>query len=144
MASLNGHFVFDDDFANRVASDGDSCYAVADSLAQRSNHRGRTSTGAILTKTCFVKAGKSTKYSFVSRGRQELGIVTEPGGRVAVRIHATNRNGLNEWHNDNRNAKKGANRFRTSFDLPNDKPNRVELEIINRGLKHISFVVISN
>ncbi len=38
--------------------------------------------------------------------RQELGIVTEPGGKVAVRIHVTNSNGLNEWHNDNKNAKK--------------------------------------
>lgn len=144
IASLNGHFVFDGDFAERVASGNDDNYAAADSIARRPNHRGQTATGAILTKTCLVKVGKSTKYSFVSRGKQELGIVTEPGGRVAVRIHATNRDGLSEWHNDNRNAKKGANRFRTSFNLPNDKPNRVELEVINRGKKNVSFVVISN
>ncbi len=105
VASLSGHFVFDSAFADSVAL-GKDVYANADDIARATNNRGKLLMGRILTKTCLVKVGKSTKYTFVSRGRQELGIVTEPGGKVAVRIHVTNSNGLNEWHNDNKNAKK--------------------------------------
>lgn len=143
VASLSGHFVFDSAFAESVAL-GKDVYANADDIARATNNRGQTTDGSNLTKTCLVKVGKSTKYTFVSRGRQELGIVTEPGGKVAVRIHVTNSNGLNEWHNDNKNAKKGTSRFKTVFTLPVDKNNKVELEVINRGKKNISFVVISN
>ena len=143
VASLNGHFVFDEDFADSVAL-GKDVYDNSDSIARTTNNRGQTSDGSILTKTCLVKVGNSTKYTFVSRGIQELGVVTEPGGKVAVRIHVTNNSGLNEWHNDNKNAKKGTSRFKTVFTLPVDKNNKVELEVINRGKKNISFVVISN
>ena len=143
VASLNGHFVFDEDFADSVAL-GKDVYDNSDSIARTTNNRGQTSDGSILTKTCLVKVGKSTKYTFVSRGIQELGVVTEPGGKVAVRIHVTNNSGLNEWNNDNKNAKKGTSRFKTVFTLPVDKNNKVELEVINRGKKNISFVVISN
>lgn len=144
VASLNGHFVFDSDFADSIAL-GKDVYDNSDDIVARSiNNRGQTSDGSILTKTCLVKAGKSTKYSFVSRGRQELGVVTEPGGKVAVRIHVTNKNGLNEWHNDNKNGKKGTSRFKTAFTLPDNRNNKVELEVVNRGNKNISFVVISN
>lgn len=144
VASLNGHFVFDSDFADSVAL-GKDVYADSDDIVARSiNNRGQTSDGSILTKTCLVKAGRSTKYIFVARGRQELGVVTEPGGKVAVRIHVTNKNGLNEWHNDNKNAKKGTSRFKTAFTLPENRNNKVELEVVNRGNKNISFVVISN
>lgn len=143
VASLDGHFVFDEDFADSVAL-GKDVYAHSNSIARATNNRGQTSDGSILTRTCLVKAGKSTKYTFVSRGRQELGVVTEPGGKVAVRIHVTNNSGLNEWHNDNKNAKKGVSRFKTVFTLPDNRNNKVELEVINRGMKNISFVVISN
>lgn len=143
VASLNGHFVFDSSFADSVAL-GKDVYSDADDIARTTNNRGQTTDGSVLAKTCLVKAGKSTKYTFVSRGRQELGVVTEPGGKVAVRIHVTNNNGLNEWHNDNKNAKKGTSRFKTVFTLPDNRNNKVELEVINRGKKNISFVVISN
>lgn len=143
IASLNGHFVFDYEFANIIA-DGDDALSIADSLSYIYSFRSPSRSGGISTKTCLVKAGQSTKYSFVARGPQRLGIVTEPGGRVAVRIHVTNRSGLSEWHNDNKNAKRGTNRFRTAFNLPSNKANKVELEVINRGKKNVSFVVISN
>ena len=107
-------------------------------------HRGQTSDGSILTKTCFVKAGKSTRYTFASLGRQELGIITEPEGRVYVRVHVTNKNGYDARYNDDKNAVNGTRRYRRVFDLPKKQRNIVALEVINRGNKDTSFVVISN
>lgn len=143
IQSLNGHFVFNDVFVDSLTAGGNP-YENADNINRSTTHRGQTTNGSILTKTCFVKAGKSTKHSFTSRGVQELGIVTEPGGKVYVKVHVTNASGLNEWHNDNKSAKDGAHRYKTRFNLPKDKRNTVEIEVINKGSKDTSFVVISN
>lgn len=143
IPSLNGHFVFNKVFVDSLAA-GKDAYSKADDINRSTTHRGQTSDGSILTKTCFVKAGKSTKYSFASRGRQELGIIAEPGGRIYVRIHVTNKSGFDARYNDDKNAKNGTRRFRKAFDLPVNQRNTVELEIINKGGKDTSFVVISN
>lgn len=143
IQSLNGHFVFNDVFVDSLAAGGNP-YENADNINRSTTHRGQTTNGSILTKTCFVKAGKSTKHTFTSRGVQELGIITEPGGKVYVKVHATNTSGLDEWYNDNKSAKDGARRYKTRFNLPMDKRNTVEIEVINKGDKDTSFVVISN
>lgn len=143
IQSLNGHFVFNDVFVDSLAV-GANPYENADNINRATTHRGQNTNGNILTKTCFVKAGKSTKHTFTSRGVQELGIVTEPGGKVYVKVHVTNASGLNEWHNDNKSAKDGTHRYKTRFTLPMDKRNTVEIEVINKGSKDTSFVVISN
>lgn len=142
ISSLNGHFVFNDVFVDSLVV-GANPYEQADDINRSTTHRGQMTGGAKLTKTCMVKAGRSTKYSFASRGRQELGIVAEPEGLVTTRIHVTNSSGLDEWHNDTKNPN-GTRRYRTAFDLPSDKRNTVELEVINRSGRDISFVVISN
>lgn len=142
ITSLSGHFVFNDVFVDSLAV-GANPYEQADNINRSTTHRGQMTSGSKLTKTCMVKAGKSTRYSFASRGRQELGIVAEPGGLVTTRIHVTNTSGLNEWHNDTKNPN-GTRRYKIAFDLPSDKRNTVELEVINKSGKDISFVVISN
>lgn len=143
ISSLNGHFIFNEVFVDRLAADKDA-YSNADNINRATTHRGQLTGGRILTKTCLVKADKSTKYTFTSRGRQELGIITEPGGRVYVRVHVTNPNGFDARYNDDKNAVKGTHRYRRAFDLPIERGNTVELEVINRGNKDTSFVVISN
>lgn len=141
--SLNGHFVFNEVFVDSLAS-GNDAYRSADNINRSTTHRGQTTDGSILTKTCFVKAGKSTKYTFTSRGKQELGIIAEPGGKLYVRVHVTNRNGLDARYNDDKNAVNGTRRYRKVFNLPMNQRNTVELEVINKGGKDTSFVVISN
>lgn len=143
IASLNGHLVFDEAFADSLA-DGKDVYGKADDLNRSTARRGQTSDGSILTKTCFVKAGKSTKYSFASKGHQELAVVAEAGGLVTMKIHVTNNAGLDKRFDDTKNVKKGMPQRKTSFELPTDRRNTVELEIINCGKKDCSFVVISN
>ena len=143
IASLNGHLVFDEAFADSIA-EGKDVYGKADDLNRSTAHRGQTADGSILTKTCFVKAGKSTKYSFDSKGHQELAVVAETGGLVTMKIRVTNSAGLNKRFDDTKKVKKGMPQRKNSFELPNDRRNTVELEIVNCGKKDCSFVVISN
>lgn len=143
LSSLDGHFVFSKVFVDSLSA-GRDAYAHADRISKASAHRGQTPDGSILTKTCFVRAGAATRYSFAASGWQELGIIAEPGGRVYVRIHVRNPEGLDARYNDDRNAARGARRYRTAFKLPENRRNTVELEVINRGTEDTSFVVISN
>ncbi len=144
ITSLNGHLVFDEAFADCLASGNTSVYDKADDMSRSTTHRGQNPDGSILTKTCFVKAGKSTKYSFASKGHQELAVVAEAGGLVTMKVHVTNSAGLDKRFDDTKNVKKGMPQRKTSFELPTDKKNSVEIEIINCGKKDCSFVVISN
>lgn len=143
IASLNGHLVFNDEFADSLA-DNPAVYDNADEFRRTNTHRGVTANGSYFTKTGMAKAGQSTKYTFVSRGYQELAVVAEAGGLVTMRIHATNNSGLDQRYDDTKLVKKGMPQRKTSFTLPSDKKNTVELEVINCGNKDCSFVVISN
>ena len=144
IASLNGHLIFDENFADSLAKDSDA-YLRADEILLRSEEqRGQNPDGSISTKTCFVKAGSSTKHSFRAKGHQELAVVAEAGGLVTMKIHVTNSAGLDERHDDTKDVAKGRPHRKTSFELPTNKTNIVELEVLNCCDKDISFVVISN
>ena len=143
ISSLNGHFVFDKSFVD-ILEAGKDPYSIADKINSSIMERNQRSNGSIKTRTCLVKVGKSNKYTFVARGYQELGVITEPGGRVYVRVHVTNRSGLDVRYNDDKNAVKGVRRYRKAFNLPVNQGNTIELEVINKGNKDTSFVVISN
>lgn len=141
--SLDGHLVFDEEFAKQLA-EGKDAYQQSDSICDTRAERGQTANGAIKTKTCFAKAGKSVKYTFPSKNKQILAVVAEAGGRVTMKIHVTNKKGLNKRYDDTTSVKLGLPNRKTSFMLPNDCVNTVELEVVNCSKKDISFVVISN
>lgn len=142
-ASLNGHLVFDEIFADSLAA-GRDVYDHADDICKVSRERGQTSDGSILTKTCFVKAEASVKYSFYSKGHQELAVVAEAGGLVTMKIRVTKGDGMVVRYDDTTYVHQGLPQRKTSFNLPTDIRNTVELEVINCGKKDITFVVISN
>lgn len=145
ISSLDGHLVFDEAFADSLAAGNTSVYQQANDMNNRSSaYRGQTADGSYLTKTCMVKAGQSTKYTFSSKGHQELAVVAEAGGLVTMKIRVTNSAGLDRRYDDTKNVKTGLPQRKTSFDLPTNRRNVVELEIINCGNKDCSFVVISN
>ena len=148
IASLDGHLVFDEAFADSLAAGNTSVYNKANAYKanalHKSAYRGQTADGSYLTKTCLVKAGQSTKYIFSSKGHQELAVVAEAGGLVTMKIRVTNSAGLDRRYDDTKNVKTGLPQRKTSFDLPVNRRNIVELEIINCGNKDCSFVVISN
>ena len=142
--SLDGHLVFNVAFADSLA-EGKNPYNNANNINRAGTHRGQMTGGQILTKTVFVKANGKSVYTFNSRDRQELAIVAEPGGLVATRVHAVNKQaGVNEWHNDTADVAKGRNSRKTAFTLPHSPRSQVTLEIINCTNMDISVVVISN
>lgn len=140
LTVLYDHVIFDEEYAEAKAEGREPSPKVGTSPTQR----GQTSNGSILTKTCYVKAGKSTKYTFASKGHQELAVVAEAGGLVTMKVHVTNSAGLDKRFDDTKNVKKGMPQRKTSFELPTNRRNTVELEIVNCGKKDCSFVVISN
>lgn len=138
--SLDVHFVFDEVFVDSLI-DGRDVYKFAQRYAEVRGVRGASSSGKVFTKTCAVRKSSSTKLTFVSRGHQELAIVTEPGGMVTLRIHdKTN----DKWYNDTKNIKKGQPSRTFVFDLPTSGRTSLEVEVKNCGKKDCSFVVISN
>ena len=144
IATLNGHLVFDENFADSLAKDR-SAYQRADEILRVSAElRGQNPDGSISTKTCFVRAGGSSKHTFRAKGHQELAVVAEAGGLVTMKIHVTNSAGLDERHDDTKDVAKGQSYRKTSFELPTDKSNLVELVVFNCSNMDISFVVISN
>ena len=144
IASLNGHLVFDGAFADSLATGNTAVYDKADDMNRSTAYRGQTVDGSYLTQTCFVRAGKSTKWTFASKGHQELAVVAEAGGLVTMKIRVTNSAGLDKRFDDTKQVKKGLSQRKTSFELPTDRRNTVELEVVNCGKKDCSFVVISN
>lgn len=141
--SLVGHLVFDEEFAKQLA-DGKDVFQQSDSINSSRTERGQTANGAIRTKTCFAKAGKSVRYTFPSMNKQILAVVAEAGGRVTMKVHVTNKKGLNKRYDDTTSVKYGLSNRKTTFMLPGDCVNIVELEVVNCSKKDISFVVISN
>lgn len=144
IASLNGHLIFNEAFADSLALGDTSVFEKADDMNRSTTRRGILNNGSYFTKTCFVKAGMSTKWSFASKGHQELAVVAEAGGLITMKIHVTNSAGLDLRFDDTKSVKTGLPQRKTFFELPTDRRNSVELEIINCGSKDCSFVVISN
>lgn len=144
--SLNGHLVFDDVFIDRM-NKGENVYECADEFVRKQKvmrNRGQTADGSIRARTCLVKKGASTKYKFTSKGHQELAVVAEAGGLLTMKIRVTNRDGLDKRYDDTTNVKTGLPHRQASFDLPENRLNFVELEVINCGKKDCSFVIINN
>ena len=141
VPSLDGHFVFDYEFVDSLIVNRD-VYRFAQRYAERIGSRSVSSASdAVFTKTCAVRAKASTKFTFVSRGLQELAFVAEPGGTITVRIHDTTHD---VWYNDTRSVKKGEPSRSMVINLPTDKRSTLEVEVINTSKDDISFVVISN
>ena len=142
--SLCGHLIFNTAFADSLLNRKDAYYN-ADYINRTSVSRGQMHPGEILSKTCFIKAGGKSVYTFSSRNRQELAVVSEPGGLISIRIHAINeKEGINEWHNDTIDVVKGRNSRKAAFTLPRKSNTQITLEISNCTQKDITVVVISN
>ena len=141
--SLDGHLIFDQDFADSLAQDS-TILTQSDSFNRTQALRGQNENGSIQVKTCFIAAKKSTKYRFSSQGHQELAVVAEAGGKVSMKIHVTNSSGLDVRYDDRKDVRLGRSERKASFELPKGKNNIVELEVVNCVDKDISVVVIKN
>ena len=138
--SLKGHFVFEPEFVDSLIQNR-KVYKFAQQYADRSAQRATSSSGKVFAKTCMVKGKKSTTYTLPAKGTQYIAVVTEPKGLVTLRIHdKTN----DKWYNDTDDVIIGRPSRILTLDLPKDKNNLLEIEIINTTKKDISFVITGN
>lgn len=138
--SLDGHFVFDDVFVDSLVA-GLDVYRFSQRYADAGIQRGVMNNGKVCVKNGAVRKDSRVKYSFTSKKIQELVVVTEPGGMVSLRVFDKT-NG--RWYNDTEKVNAGKAVRVLVMELPEEKRNLLELEIINRSRKDISFVIISN
>lgn len=138
--SLKGHFVFDHEFVDSLIKNR-KVYKFAQQYVDRSTQRSTSSSGKVFTKSCMVKGKKSITYTLTAKGTQYIAVVTEPKGLVTLRIHdKTN----DKWYNDTDDVNVGCPSRIKTLDLPRNKQNLLEIEIINTSKKDISFVIIGN
>lgn len=138
--SLDGHFVFDEVFVDSLIA-GRNVYKFAQRYASNRTVRGTSSSGKIFSKTGAVRKSSCVKYSFASRGRQELAVVAESGGLITLRVYDKTHD---KWYNDTVDVKKGRPSRILVFNLPENERSLLEVKIINTTQNDISFVVISN
>ncbi len=139
--SLNNHFIFDEEFVDSLIVNR-SVYKFAQRYADKSRTRGSGSKGKVYTRTMAIKKNSTVKYTFTSRGSQELGIVTEPGGAISIKVY--DKKNQKMLYRDTKSINKGLPYRSCAFNLPQGKICLIELEISNRSNKDISFVVIGN
>ena len=139
--SFNGHFLFDYEFVDSLIVNR-AVYQFAQRYAERCAERSIFSSSSdVYTRCCMVGGKTSTKMTYVSRGHQELALVTEPGGLITIRIHDLKHN---KWYNDNTMENEGISSRIHVFDLPKNEVATIEVEVINRSEKDVSFVIICN
>lgn len=137
--SMNGHFVFDHEFVDSLLANR-KVYEFAQKYATPSAKRGTSTSGVVFMKNCCVKAGAVVKFRFRAQGRQELALVTEPSGMVNMKVYDRT-NDL--WHNDDDGLNTGKPYHIRTFDIAGGM-SEIEVEVINKTDKDVSFVVISN
>lgn len=137
--SLDGHLVFDHEFIDSLLVNR-KVYGFAQNYLEKSVRRGTSSANKVFMKTDCVKASETIQYKFNAKGRQELALVTEPGGLVNFKVHDT-RNDI--WHNDDDGLNTGKSSHCRVFDIP-EGVSGIVVEVINKTDKDISFVIISN
>lgn len=140
VPSLNCHFVFDEKFVDSLVVNRE-VYKFAQQYADKAEKRSTSSSGKVFAKTCMVKGKKSTIYTLGAKDTQYIAVVTEPKGLVTLRIHdKTN----DKWYNDTEDVHVGRPFRIITIDLPKDRNNLLEIEVINTSENDISFVMIGN
>lgn len=137
--SMNDHFVFDYEFIDSLLVNR-KVYSFAQKYLERTSHRGISTSNTVFMKTCCIKAEDTVKFKFKAQKKQELALVTEPGGLVNLKVYDS-RNDI--WHNDDDGLNTGKSNHKRVFDIPEGTTD-VILEVINKTGKDLSFVIISN
>lgn len=137
--SFNGHFLFSPVFVDSLIAYGDRVYQYSDHYNKIQYLQGaiREDLKTVNYRTCMVGGASSVKYSFFTRGHQELAFVTEPNGKIGIRIYDRT---SDKWYN----FETGLPYRFVTLELPTDKRSQLEVEIINKVDDDISFVIISN
>ena len=137
--SLDGHFIFDHEFVDSLLVNR-AVYSFAQKYQDRAVRRGASTSGKVFMKNCCVKASGTAEFKFKAQKKQELAIVTEPGGMVNLKVYDS-RNGI--WHNEDEDLNTGKPYHVRVFDIPGGLADII-VDVVNKTDRDISFVLISN
>ena len=142
IVSLNGHFVWDEVFVDSLIV-GRNVRKFAQRYAEKRARRGTSGSGRnrVYIKSSAVKKNGKAKFTFPSSNHQELVVITEPQGKISLRVHCKK---TKKWYNDDEDVNDGRAYRQQIFDIPKGVKDTVEVEVINCGNNDISFVIISN
>lgn len=142
IVSLNGHFVWDEEFVDSLIV-GRNVRKFAQRYAEKRARRGTSGSGGkrVCIKSIAVKKKGNARFKFPSSNHQELVVITEPQGKISLRVHCKK---TKKWYNDDDDVNDGRAYRQQIFDIPEGVKDTVEVEVINCGNNDISFVIITN
>ena len=138
--SLDGHMVFNESFALAVLEKKD-CFRMAQKYKELQVERQVSADDVIYFWNGMVAGKSSVKYTFSAKGRQDIAVVAEPGGRLTLRIYDTTHG---KWYNDTLDVHEGRPTRVMVLPLREDEDSDLEIEIINTTLADESFVLLCN
>ena len=96
----------------------------------------------VTTRRFNVAKGSSVKFTVKCSSRLSVAVVPEAGGLVTMRLHAYNRHGFDRHFDDTEKFHQGKSYRKKKISVP-DMPTKVEIEVINRSPKNISYTLIT-
>lgn len=96
----------------------------------------------VTTRRFYLKKGASGTFTTHSRHKLSVAVVPERGGLVTMRMHASNSLGYDRNFDDSEKFHQGKSYRKRVVDLP-EQPTKVEIEVINRSAKDISYILIT-
>ena len=96
----------------------------------------------VTTRRFNVAKGSSVKFTVKCSSRLSVAVVPEAGGLVTMRLHAYNRHGFDRHFDDTEKFHQGKSYRKKKISVP-DMPTKVEIEVINRSSKNISYTLIT-
>lgn len=96
----------------------------------------------VTTRRFNVAKGSSVKFTVKCSSRLSVAVVPEAGGLVTMRLHAYNRHGFDRHFDDTEKFHQGKSYRKKKISVP-DMTTKVEIEVINRSPKNISYTLIT-
>lgn len=137
--SVDGHFIFDEDFIDSLMVNGEVKRFAARYIEKR-NHRNIRHSRIKLT-TRALKAGSSATWKARNKEDAEYAIIAEPNGLFTMTIRDKTGKIL---YTETKKNKKGAPVRKARLKLPSEKSTTLLIEIKNCGANDASFAIISN
>lgn len=133
----------DNDFLKRW----DEAVSKSESIVRNDNDGPKTlyritDTPRVTTRRFYLKKGASKKFITNCRYTLSVAVVPERRGLVTMRMHAYNRHGYDQHFDDSEKFHQGKSYRKRILKLPKEV-SKVEIEVINRSPKDISYILIT-
>lgn len=138
-ANLNGHYIFDEEFADSLLTNR-QVHRFAQRYALRRSNRGISPRpGQVMLTTKALPASGKARWKVRGRSKGEFAVVAEPGGLLTLRILDAKGRVL---YSDTKDVKKGAPVRKAVINLPASTTSELLIEVTNCRPKVTSFALL--